>query len=295
MALPRTHPRACFPEALYVYCTPMNHTLATLFSSLAIGLLLLNGIMYLQQPSMVFYPTRVLQAQPSDWGLAYSDVRLVTADGVALHGWYIPHPQATRTLLFLHGNGGNISHRGDSIALFHRLGLNVLIIDYRGYGHSEGRPSEAGLYRDAQAAWRYLIETRAQQGTDILIFGRSLGGAVAAQLAAQVQAGGLILESTLSSARAFAATAFPLLHRVLIMRYRFDSVAQLRQVRAPVLVLHSPDDEIMPYHLGEQVFAAAREPKQFFALRGDHNSGFLRSQPAYEQALAAFIASLPAQ
>lgn len=265
--------------------------MTTSIVTVILGLMLLNAFMYLQQPSMIFYPTRELVAKPTDWGLDYSDVRLVTDDGVALHGWYIPRPGAQRALLFFHGNGGNISHRGDSVPIFHRLGFNVLIIDYRGYGQSEGRPSEAGLYRDAAAAWRYLTESRGIKCKDVVIFGRSLGGAVAAQLASRVEAGALILESTLSSARDFAATAFPLLSHALYMRFDFDSAAQLQKVKYPVLVLHSPEDEIMPYHLGEKLFAAAREPKQFIALRGDHNSGFLISQPEYEQALSTFIAT----
>lgn len=263
----------------------MTDTLVTII----LGLLLLNGVMYVRQPGMIFYPTAELVATPADWGLDYADVRLETDDDVALHGWYIPRAGAQRALLFLHGNGGNISHRGDSLKIFHRLGFNVLIIDYRGYGQSEGRPSEEGLYRDAAAGWRYLTDTRGFAGKEVVIFGRSLGGAVAAQLAAQVDAGALILESTLSSARDFARHAFPWLEKLLFVRYDFDSVAQLQRVNYPVLVLHSPDDEIMPYQLGEKVYAAARQPKQFFALRGDHNSGFLMSQPEYEAALAAFV------
>jgi fermentation-respiration switch protein FrsA (DUF1100 family) len=263
----------------------------TAIATIVLGLVLLNGFMYLRQPSMIFYPSREMVAKPSDWGLEYSDVQLVSGDGVALHGWYIPHPGAQQAVLFLHGNGGNISHRGDSVPIFHRLGFNVLIIDYRGYGQSKGRPSEAGLYQDAASAWRYLTETREFAHQDIVIFGRSLGGAVAAQLASQVDAGALILESTLSTARDFAASAFPFLSHVLYVRYDFNSAARLQQVNYPVLVLHSPADQIMPYRLGKKLYAAAREPKQFVALRGDHNSGFLLSQPGYEQALGEFIAT----
>lgn len=262
---------------------------------LLVGMALWSGWLYLMQPRMVFYPLRKLQATPADWGLAYDDVTLHAQDGVRLHGWYLPSPGATRVLLFLHGNAGNISHRGDSIAIFHRLGLNVLILDYRGYGQSEGSPDEQGLYRDAEAAWRHLTEVRGFAPAEILLFGRSLGGAVAAHLAAQVQPGGLILESTFSSARDFARTAFPLPPPRLLMRYRFDTAAALASVHCPVLVLHSRADEIMPFALGQAVYDVANEPKAFIELQGDHNNGFLLSQPGYERTLADFIAGrLPA-
>ena len=267
--------------------------LLNLLTYLFVGLAVLVGWLYLMQPGMVFYPLRELQATPADWGLAYEDVWLQSGDGVRLHGWYLPSPGAQKALLFLHGNAGNISHRRDSLAIFHRLGLDVLIIDYRGYGGSAGSPDEQGLYRDAQAGWDYLTGERGFAGKDVLVFGRSLGGAVAAHLASRVPAGGLILESTFSSARDFARRAFPLLSHVMLLRYRFDTVAALRQVHCPVLVLHSPTDEIMPYALGQAVYAAAHPPKAFVELRGDHNGGFLQSQPRYEQALASFFARQP--
>ncbi len=141
---------------------------------LLLGALLLNGVMYLQQPRMIFFPWPTLESTPTDWGLAYDDVTLETDDGVALHGWYIPYPAARRTVLFLHGNAGNISHRRESIEIFHRLGSNVLIIDYRGYGQSAGSPSETGLYLDAAAAWRHLTVDRGADPADVIIFGRSL-------------------------------------------------------------------------------------------------------------------------
>ena len=264
----------------------------TLLVSILLALVVLNGWMFLQQPGMTFFPLRELDATPDDWNMPYEDVSLMTADGIRLHGWYIPRSGAERTVLFLHGNAGNISHRGESIAIFRRLGLNVLIFDYRGYGRSQGTPTETGLYADAAAAWHYLVETRGVVAGNIVIFGRSLGGAVAAQLASQVQAGALILESTLSSARDFAQAVLPLLSRLVVVRYDFDSAGRLAQVHCPVLVLHSPADEIMPYRLGEKLYQSAHEPKRFVALRGDHNSGFLLSQPQYEQALGEFIASL---
>ena len=256
------------------------------------GLLLLNVWMIFQQPQMIFFPVRELHQTPADWGLGYEDVTLNTEDNVQLHGWYIPHQQSEQVLLFFHGNAGNISHRRDSIALFHRLGLNVFIIDYRGYGKSRGKPGEQGLYQDAAAAWRYLTEKKGIAGNQILIFGRSLGGAVAARLASGVQARGLILESTLSSARDFARAVFPVLSRLVVTRYDFNTAENIRRVHYPVLVLHSPADEIMPFHLGEKVFESAHQPKRFVRLQGDHNYGFLQSQPGYEQELDSWLMGL---
>lgn len=272
---------------------PPLSTLLAFIGWIGLGVLMLNALLWLLQPGMVFYPTRALQATPSDWGLAFEDVALTTDDGVRLHGWHIPHPGATQTLLFFHGNAGNISHRGDSIAIFHRLGLSVLIIDYRGYGRSAGRPSELGLYRDASAAWDHLVSERGIAPGQIILFGRSLGASVAADLASRVTPGALILESAFSSARDLARHLYPVLHPVLYLRFDFDAARRLARVSCPVLVMHSPDDEIIPYALGRRLFEAAPPPRRFLDLVGDHNSGFLASQPAYERGLASFIAALP--
>lgn len=252
-------------------------------------LFMVNLLMFFQQPAMVFYPYKALAATPADWQLDYDQVRLMTEDGISLHGWYLPQPGSQRALLFLHGNGGNISHRGDSLKIFHRLGFNVFIFDYRGYGQSSGSPSEAGLYKDATAAWQYLSKQRGFASKDIVVFGRSLGGSVASRLAVEVEPAALILESTFSSARDMAQELFPLLSPMLIMRYDFNTAATIKQVHCPVLVMHSPDDEIIPFSLGQKVYEAANQPKSFIRLRGDHNSGFINSQPAYEQGLAEFI------
>jgi fermentation-respiration switch protein FrsA (DUF1100 family) len=256
------------------------------------GLLLLNVMMYLQQPQMIFFPMSELYQTPADWGVEYEDVTLEAADGVQLHGWYIPKRESEQVLLFFHGNAGNISHRRESIQLFHQLGLNVFIIDYRGYGKSEGRPSEQGLYRDAAAAWRYLTGVKGFDPDDVVIFGRSLGGAVAAELAARVEARGLILESTMSSAREFARAVFTILSRLVVVRYDFNTAQLIKHVHYPVLVLHSPEDEIMPFHLGRKVYDLANQPKHFVHMRGDHNNGFLLSQPEYQQELDRWLKTL---
>ena len=252
---------------------------------------LLSGLLYLMQPSMVFYPSRNLVETPAAWGLKYEEVYLNSSDGVRLHGWYLPHHQAEDVVLFLHGNGGNISHRGASIEIFNRIGLNVLIIDYRGYGKSEGAPGEQGFYEDARTAWRYLIEQCGFESEQIILFGRSIGAAVATKLAVEVGPERVILESAFSSSRDMAVRMMPLLSRIAVMRYPFNSMERMKDIHARLLMLHSPDDEIISYRLGEKLFQAANEPKQFVNLKGDHNYGFMMSQPEYEQALAGFINS----
>ena len=259
---------------------------------LGMGLAFLNGWMYLQQPSMIFFPYTAIDQTPADWGLGYEEVFLDTEDGLRLHGWYIPAPGSTQALIFFHGNAGNISHRGESVAIFHQLGLNVLIPDYRGYGRSQGKPAEDGLYKDARAAWEYMSNEQGFAPEDIILFGRSLGGAVAAELATHVQPGGLILESTFSSANDMANVIFPVLSRLILIRYRFDVVSHIKRVSCPLLVLHSPRDEIIPFRLGEKIFKAATKPKYLVRMKGDHNSGFLESQPEYGEALGTFVSAV---
>lgn len=256
------------------------------------AVVLFNVLIYVNQPNMLFYPYRQLDATPADWGMQYQDVSLTTADGIRLHGWYLPAANASKVVLFFHGNAGNISHRGDTLAIFHSLGLDVLIIDYRGYGMSEGSVSEQGLYRDAMAAWDYLLQARGFKPDDIIVFGRSLGGAVATALAGKVQPHALIIESTFSSTRDMANSMMPFLSRVIIMRYAFDTRRRIKKVRAPVLVMHSRDDEIIPYEQGRKVYQAANDPKIFYLLVGGHNDGFIKSMPGYRYRLKTFLESI---
>jgi uncharacterized protein len=258
--------------------------------------------LYLGQASLLYLPgtpSRALNATPQDIGLAYETVRLTTDDGIQLYGWYLPHPQARGTLLFFHGNAGNISHRLDSLAIFHALGLSVLIFDYRGYGRSEGKPNEAGTQRDALAAWRYLSETRREAPRRIVLFGRSLGAALAAWLAARPWPsengpGALILESGFTSLPDLAAELYWWVPARRFTRLRYATRDYLGQVGCAVLVAHSPEDEIIPYSHGRALYQAARPPKAFLELHGDHNTGFLVSGKDYVQGLDAFLsASLP--
>ena len=163
----------------------------SVLTTLILIIAVISGFMYVNQPGMIFFPIKELRDAPSNWGMQYEDVLMTTADDIELHGWYIPNQNSKKTLLFFHGNAGNISHRGESVKIFHDLGLNVFIFDYRGYGRSKGEPNEKGLYEDARTAWRYLIETKGMNGDSIILFGRSLGGAVATKLGSEVDASAL--------------------------------------------------------------------------------------------------------
>ncbi len=245
--------------------------------------------LFLFQARLVFFPSRTLASTPQRIGLEYEEVWLQAADGARIHGWYVPHPRARGTLLFLHGNAGNIGDRLESLGIFHRLGLNTLIIDYHGYGKSEGSPGEAESYSDAEAAWRHLVEARRIPAQSIVLFGRSLGGAVAAWLAARVPSAGLILESTFTSVPDMAAKVYPFFPVRLLARIQLDARASLARVRVPVLVIHSAGDEIVPLAHGRALFDAAPEPKRFLELRGGHNDGFLVSREIYVAGLSGFI------
>ncbi|MCX6991779.1 MAG: alpha/beta hydrolase [Kiritimatiellaeota bacterium] len=246
-------------------------------------------LLFLRQSHMVYFPLAKVQATPADAGLAYERIFLVTADNVRLAGWYVPCDGARGTVLMCHGNGGNIGDRLHPIGLFHELGLNVLIFDYRGYGESVGKPSEEGTYQDAFAAWQYLVEKHNTPPDKIVIFGRSLGGAVAAGLTERVTPAALILEATFTSIPDMGAQLYPWLPIRLLSRYRYNTLARLERIHCPVLIAHSRDDEMIPFEHGRKLFAAACAPKTFCELAGNHNEGEVLTAPAYRQALDTFL------
>ncbi len=249
---------------------------------------------YLFQGRLLYLPSRALAATPADIGLAFESLALETEDGVRLHAWFIPAERPRFTLLFCHGNAGNISHRLASIRIFHDLGLSVLIFDYRGYGQSRGRPSEEGTYRDAEAAWAHLVR-RGIPPEGIVVFGRSLGGAIAAHLAASKGPRGLIVESAFTALPDLAAELYPFLPARWLTRFRYDTRSALKACRCPVLIVHSRDDEIVPFAHAEGLYAAAPPPKALLAIRGSHNGGFQESLPLYREGLAGFLRFLEGQ
>ncbi|RTR04962.1 alpha/beta hydrolase [Halomonas nitroreducens] len=236
---------------------------------------------------------REVMGTPTDIGLDWEAVRLRTSDDLTLAAWWIPAEPARATLLFFHGNAGNISHRLASIRQFHRLGLSVLIVDYRGYGESEGRPSEEGTARDARAAWQWLVEERGLAAEEIVLFGRSLGAGVAAELAASLPPGegpgALILESAFRSVPKLGQRLYPFLPVRWLSRFEYDVERYVTQRSAPLLVIHSREDEIIPFGEGKAVYEAAREPKELLVIHGGHNTGFLDSEPEYSAGIAAFL------
>ncbi len=192
-------------------------------------------------------------------------------------------------LLFCHGNGGNISYRLDSIDIFNRLDLSVLIFDYRGYGGSTGQPSEKGTYRDAESAWRYLVELKKKKPEKIILFGESLGGAVAAEIASRHSAGGLILMSSFTSIPELGGRLYPFLPVKLLSKFSYATIDRIPAITAPKLIIHSPDDEIIPFDMGLTLYEKAAEPKQFLQIRGDHNEGILVSGELCVQGFKDFL------
>ena len=217
------------------------------------------------------------------------DCWITSEDGIKIHGWFAPSEPAVATLVMSHGNAGNISHRIEIIRRLQQAGFNVLMFDYRGYGRSEGSPSEAGIYKDGRAAFDYA---RSQPGVDtskIILWGTSLGGAVAVDVAAQRPAAALILESTFSSAEDVAKIAYPFLPIHLVLQTRLNSVDKITGIHIPLLFMHGSHDNVIPFELGKKLYEAANEPKEFYIIKGsDHNDTYIVGGNEYFQKVTDF-------
>jgi len=229
----------------------------------------------------IFYPDRVLVVTPAAVGLAFDDVEFPAADGTRLHGWFV---RGTRpeTLLWFHGNAGNISHRVDQLRpLMAQVGANVFMVDYRGYGRSAGTPSETGVYDDARGALAYLRDRRDVRADAIVYFGQSLGSAVAIELATHAPPRGLILETPFTSVRAMAGAVMPLPVGFLLPN-AFDNRGRIVDLRMPKLFIHGDADEIVPYAQGRELYEAAPAPKAFATVRGaQHNDVYVVGADRY--------------
>jgi fermentation-respiration switch protein FrsA (DUF1100 family) len=238
----------------------------------------------------LFRPTRYPDGDWSPQRLSFEDAHFSAPDGTRLHGWYVPHERPQATVLFAHGNGGNLSHRADLLRAWHDRAVAVLAFDYRGYGRSDGSPDEAGVLADARAARSWLAKRTNLREQDLILHGESLGGAVAVNLAAADGARGLVLENTFSSLLELTAFHVPWLPAKLLLRSRFDSAAEIGRYHGPLLQTHGDADTIVPIELGRRLFAAANEPKRFVVVPGaDHNDP---RGAAFYEALDGFLREL---
>jgi fermentation-respiration switch protein FrsA (DUF1100 family) len=298
----------------------MRRMLGELLIPLGIAYGAVLVLVFVFQSQLVFFPGtgREVVVTPQSYGLGFETVEIRTTDGETLQAWWVPAEGARGTVLFFHGNAGNISHRLDYLRMFNRLRYSTLIVDYRGYGKSTGTPSEEGTYRDAEAAWDYLRHARLAQPRDVVIAGESLGAAVATRLAAEksltpapLPSGegwlespfpprgeghgmgegprAVVLFSTFTSATDLGAEVYWFLPVRLLSRIGYDNRENLKRIRAPVFIAHSRDDDIVPYAHGKRLYEAANEPKTFLEMRGGHNDGFIFTRPEWVAQLGAFL------
>lgn len=261
---------------------------------LYLGLLLLLRVF---ENSLIYFPDFPGRLS-GDWqphGLPLEDVFLHTSDSVKLHAWWIPAPGAEFTFVAFHGNAANLANRADIYQFLRSVPANVLAVEYRGYGKSEGKPGEAGLYLDAQAAYDHLVKQRGIPPGKIIAIGHSLGTAVATDLASKREVAGLVLEAPFPSGAVVAKKVYPFLPGLgLAVKSKFETAKKLSSVRVPVLIIHCTQDPVISFALGEEVFRMAREPKYFLRIDGAcHEEGALVAPETYLKELRQFLASLP--
>lgn len=242
------------------------------------------AVLYVFQRRLVYFPTRQYDLTPGDVGLEFEDLTLTTADGVAIAAWYVQHPQARGSVLHCHGNAGNMSGRVDDLLAFHQMGYSVLLFDYRGYGRSEGRPDEQGTYEDAEAARRFLVEEKGESPQRLIIFGRSLGGAVAIELARRHRPAALIVEASFTNLPVIGQRQYPFVPVKWLSRFHYDSINKVGGISCPKLFIHASEDELVPFDNGRRLYEAAAQPRQFIKTPGGHNTGgFLYAQTYLDQ------------
>lgn len=238
----------------------------------------------------IYFPIKKIEFSPSDIGLRYEDIYFTTEDGIRLNGWFIPAVNPRATLLYCHGNAGNIGHRLEVIEIFNRLNLNAFIFDYRGYGRSGGVPSESGLYKDSEAAYDYLVEREDIERDKIIAFGKSLGANVAINLASKRNFALLIAYGGFTCTYDMGRRIFPFLPLFKwLVTVKYDAKALIKDIHTPKLIIHSIDDEIIPFELGKRLFEAASRPKEFYPMRGGHNEAILLNREEFSSRIKTFL------
>jgi len=241
------------------------------------------------QSRFIYEPDREMLGTPEKIALQYENISFSAADGTRLCAWFVPADSSRGTILFCHGNAGNISHLLGTIEILNRLRMDVFVFDYRGYGESGGEPSEQGTYLDAEAAWKFLVDERGIEASEIVVHGRSLGGAIATYLAREHSPKALIVESAFTSIDDIAAKMYPFLPVRLLCQFDYKTVDNISGVECPVLIIHSPDDDLVPFSQGEKLFGVANEPKMFLEISGTHNDGYITSGKTYQTGLDSFL------
>ncbi|HAJ56551.1 MAG TPA: alpha/beta hydrolase [Candidatus Omnitrophica bacterium] len=244
-------------------------------------------VRYIEKRSL-YIPYREIERTPDSVGLEFEDLMIKASDGVLVNSWWIPAAPEAETVFFFHGNGGNLSHRLEKILFFHKLGLNVFIIDYRGYGKSTGSPSENGLYLDATAGYDHLTRQLKIREASIILYGESLGSAVAIDLASKKNVGAIITEGAFTNVKDMARAVYPVMPS-FFLGSKFDSLAKISGINVPKLMIHSRNDEIIPYALGKKLFDAAGEPKYLLLVEGGHNECFYISEDKIREKIIQFI------
>jgi fermentation-respiration switch protein FrsA (DUF1100 family) len=270
----------------------MKRLLKVALLAVVAGIVLVVVILRFVENHLIYYPPRYPDGFPSQQIVEreVEDVWLLTADGVRINAFYRSNPSSKQVLLWFHGNAENIGDGFEHLKALAKIGANILAVDYRGYGRSEGKPDEAGVYQDADAAYDYLIKQRHFRPEDIIIYGHSLGGAVAVNLASRRPCGGLIVQSSFTNARTMARRVFPTPLVEYAVRSRFDSLDKIRDVHAPILIVHGTRDDVVPFAMGQQLFAAAPEPKRFYAVEGaGHNDVLETGGESYLACLQRFM------
>jgi len=237
----------------------------------------------------VYHPSVEIRYTPEHADLKYEEVFVETVDGITISAWWVPADRPRATVLFCHGNAGNMSGRLDTLIIFNRLNLNTCMFDYRGYGKSEGSPSEQGTYLDALAAYEFVRKKKNIPQKKIIIWGRSLGGPIAARTAADNPAGSLVIESTFISLKALVHDHYSWLPGFILSGYAYDTGKYLEELSIPVLVVHSRDDEMIPFYHGQELYKSIKAPKEFIEIKGSHNRGFIDSIDVYSATINDFI------
>ena len=242
----------------------------------------------------IYFPTADIEFTPQEFNLPYEDVYL-TSDGIKLNAWFIKRDNPTATILFCHGNAGNISHRVEFIKMFNSAGFDVFIFDYRGYGRSQGKPNESGLYTDALASYKYLVDEKKIPPDSIVVYGESIGGNVAIDLSSKVKVGGLISYAAFTSAIDMGERLFPFIPRgflQIVASVKFDAVSKVKDIQIPKLIMHSRDDEIVPFSIGEKLFSEAPPPKEFYAMKGSHNEAIFINPDEFIHKIREFVTDI---